>query len=124
MLSNGIIGIILEYLIVFIIILIISYFVYVRNKKKLNKNKAPIELCYLVNMYRLDIKKINYKNFLWIYSFINTFIVSTIYIIVVYLVDGFLWQIIIGMVLLVLLIIICYGLLGRYYQKKEGIDNV
>ena len=94
MLSNGIIGIILEYLIVFIIILIISYFVYVRNKKKLNKNKAPIELCYLVNMYRLDIKKINYKNFLWIYSFINTFIVSTIYIIVVYLVDGFLWQII------------------------------
>ena len=124
MLDNGVIGIILEYLIVFTIILIINYFLYVRKKKRLNKNKIPVELFYLISMYKLDIKKINYKKFLWIYSFVNTFIVSTIYIIVVYLVEGFVWQILIGMVLLILLIIICYGLLGRYYQKKEGIDNV
>lgn len=124
MLDNGVIGIILEYLIVFIIMFIINYFLYIRKKKKLNKNKIPVELYYLISMYKLDIKKINYKKFLWIYSFVNTFIVSTIYIIVVYLVEGFVWQLLIGMVLLILLIIICYGLLGRYYQKKEGIDNV
>lgn len=124
MLKSGVIGIILEYLIVFIIIFIINYFLYIRKKKRLNKNKVPVELYYLVSMYKLDINKIKYKKFLWIYSFINTFIVSTIYIIVVYLVEGFLWQLLIGTVLLILLIIICYGLLGRYYQKKEGIDNV
>lgn len=124
MLDIGILGVILEYLIVFTIIFIINYFLYVRKKKRLNKNKVPVELYYLVSMYKLDIKKIKYKKFLWIYSFINTFIVSTIYIIVVYLVEGFLWQLLIGTVLLILLIIICYGLLGRYYQKKEGIDNV
>lgn len=124
MLGIGILGVILEYLIVFTIIFIINYFLYVRKKKRLNKNKVPVELYYLVSMYKLDIKKIKYKKFLWIYSFINTFIVSTIYIIVVYLVEGFLWQLLIGTVLLILLIIICYGLLGRYYQKKEGIDNV
>ncbi len=124
MLDNGMIGIILEYLIVFIIIFIINYFLYVRKKKRLNKNKVPVELYYLVSMYKLDINKIKYKEFLWTYSFINTFIISTIYIIVVYLVEGFIWQLLIGMVLLILLIIICYGLLGRYYQKKEGIDNV
>lgn len=124
MLDIGILGVILEYLIVFTIIFIINYFLYVRKKKRLNKNKMPVELFYLISMYKLDIKKINYKKFLWIYSFVNTFIVSTIYIIVVYLVEGFIWQLLIGMVLLILLIIICYGLLGRYYQKKEGIDNV
>lgn len=124
MLKSGVIGIILEYLIVFIIIFIINYFLYIRKKKRLNKNKVPVELYYLVSMYKLDINKIKYKKFLWIYSFINTFIVSTIYIIVVYLVEGFLWQLLIGTVLLILLIIICYGLLGRYYQMKEGIDNV
>ncbi len=124
MLDIGILGVILEYLIVFAIIFIINYFLYVRKKKRLNKNKMPVELFYLISMYKLDIKKINYKKFLWIYSFVNTFIVSTIYIIVVYLVEGFIWQLLIGMVLLILLIIICYGLLGRYYQKKEGIDNV
>ncbi len=124
MLNIGILGVILEYLIVFTIIFIVNYFLYVRKKKRLNKNKMPVELFYLISMYKLDIKKINYKKFLWIYSFVNTFIVSTIYIIVVYLVEGFIWQLLIGMVLLILLIIICYGLLGRYYQKKEGIDNV
>ena len=87
MLKSGVIGIILEYLIVFIIIFIINYFLYIRKKKRLNKNKVPVELYYLVSMYKLDIKKIKYKKFLWIYSFINTFIVSTIYIIVVYLVE-------------------------------------
>ena len=124
MLDIGILGVILEYLIVFAIIFIINYFLYVRKKKRLNKNKMPVELFYLISMYKIDIKKINYKKFLWIYSFINTFIVSTIYIIVVYLVKGFIWQLLIGLVLLILLIIICYGLLGRYYQKKEGKENV
>ena len=124
MLDSGIIGIILEYLIVFIVIFIINYFLYVRKKKRFNKNKVPVELYYLISMYKIDIKKINYKKFLWIYSFINTFTVSTIYIIVVYLVKGFIWQLLIGLVLLILLIIICYGLLGRYYQKKEGKENV
>lgn len=124
MLKSGLIGVVLEYLIVFIIIFIINYFLYIRKKKRLNKNKVPVELYYLVSMYKLDIKKIKYKKFLWTYSFINTFIVSTIYIIVVYLVKGFVFQLIVGVILLILLIIICYGLLGRYYQKKEGIRNV
>ena len=40
-----------------------------------------------------------------------------------YLIKGFIFQILIGFVLLILLIIIAYGLLGRYYMKR-GNDNV
>ena len=110
----------LEYVVVFMIIFIINYFLFIRKKTKLNKKKVPIELNYLIIIYKIDVKKINYKKFVWIYNLINTFIITTIYILIVYLLDNLILQIIIGMILLVLLIIICYGLLGRYYQKKEG----
>ena len=108
----------LEYIIVFIIVFIISYFLFIRKKKRLNKNKVPIELNYLIRLYRIDVKNIKYKNFVWTYNLINTFIITTIYIIIVYLLDNFVIQLIVGTVLLFLLTIICYGLLGRYYQKK------
>ena len=38
---------------------------------------------------------------------------------VIYLVKNMIIRIIIGTVILVLLIIICYGLLGRYYLYRE-----
>ena len=119
MLDNIYINILIEYVIVFVAIFIINYFLFVRKNKKYNKNKLPIELLYIVKLYDLDIKRINYKNFVWIYSIINTFIISTVYIIISYLLDNLLLQIIIGVVLLILFIIICYGILARYYLRKE-----
>ena len=124
MLENIYIRVFVEYLLVFIVVLIMSYLLFIRKNKKYNKNKIPIELLYLVRVYNLDIKKINYKKFLWIYSLINTFIITTVYILITYLLDKLILQIIIGIILLVLFIIVCYGLLGRYYIKKEGNKNV
>ena len=112
--------ILLEYIIVFIIVYIINYFVSVKSNNKYQKEKVPGELLYLKKIYNINLKKINYKKFVKIYSLINTFIISTIYIILVYLVKGFILKIILGIILLILMTIICYGLLGRYYLWKEG----
>ncbi len=120
MLENIYVRVLIEYLIVFVLIFILNYFLFVRKNKKYNKNKLPIELLYIVKLYDIDIKKINYRNFVWIYSLINTFIISTVYIIISYLLDSLLLQIIIGVVLLVLFIVICYGILARYYLRKDG----
>ena len=114
----------IEYIIVLVFLFILNYFLFIRKKTKLNKKKVPIELNYLINIYKINVKKLNYKNFVWTYNMINAFIIATIYIIIVYLLDNLILQIIIGMILLILLIIICYGLLGRYYQKKEGKKDV
>ena len=124
MLENIYLKILLEYLLVFVAVFIVNYLLFVRKNKRFNKNKTPIELLYLIRVYDLDIKKIKYKKFVWIYSLINTFIISTVYILITYLLDKLIMQIIIGVILLVLFIIICYGLLGRYYIKKEGKKNV
>lgn len=118
MFDGSLISILIEYVIVFILVFILSYFLFIRKKQTLNKNKVPIELNYLIRLYRINVKNISYKKFVWTYNIINTFIISTIYIIVVYLVDNFILQLLVGTVLLILLTIICYGLLGRYYQKK------
>ena len=111
-----------EYVLVFIFIYIVNYFMLVRNNTKYKKNKVPSELIYLKKVYNINIKKINYKRFVYVNAFLNTFIISTIYIIVIYLLSSLVLRIIVGVVLLILLIIICYGLLGRYYLWKESQD--
>ena len=124
MIENIYLRVLIEYLIVFLVLFIFHYIFVVRKNKKYNKDKVPIELLYLVKLYDLNVKKINYKKFIWIYSFINTFIVSTVYIIISNLLESLIMQIIFGIILLILFIIICYGLLGRYYMKKEGKKDV
>lgn len=111
----------LEYVIVYIFVFIIYYLIFVRKKTKYNPNKVPVEFYYLVGLYKLDQKCINYKKFVYAIAFINTFIIDTTYIIIYRLLDRWIWQLIVGILIIVLQIIICYGLLGRYYQKHQKV---
>ena len=127
-------NVLLEYLIIFIIVWIINYFMTIPNYKKEDKKKvrkkgnskeASVskvipELVYLEKIYHIHIKKINKSKFLYLSVSTNTFIISTIYIILMYLISNWIIKIILGIILLILMIIICYGLIGRYYLKKEG----
>ena len=110
--------ILLEYLLVFLVISICYYVFFAKKRKKYGKKNVCIELYYLVNVYGVDPKKIDFKKFNIACSIINAFIISSVYIVVLYLVNNLLFQIIIGIVLLLLLIIICYGVLARVYIKK------
>lgn len=120
---NQLLSVLLEYVIVYILVFILYFFIFVRKKTKYDKNKVPVEYYYLISLYRLDEKKINYKKFIYATALINTFIMVTTYIIITTLLTKLIWQVLVGITLLVLLIIICYGLLGRYYQKR-GKKNV
>ena len=111
--------ILIEIVIVFTLVFLLNYFLFVRKNKKLNKDEMPLELIYLSGIYGINPKKINFRRFQYAYSLINAFIITTTYMLVIYLVKLMIFKIIIGIVILVLLIIICYGLLGRYYLYKE-----
>ena len=115
-----VLSVLLEYIITYVLVFILYFFIFIRKKTKYDKNKVPVEFYYLVSLYGLDQKKINYKNFVYASGFINTFIIVTTYILITRLLDKLIWQIIIGIVIIVLLIIICYGVMGRYYQKRKG----
>ena len=117
---NIYIQILIESLIIFTAVFLLNYFLFVRKNKKLKKNDMPLELIYLANIYSIDPKKINYRKFQYAYSLINSFIITTTYQLVIYLIKSMLIKVIAGIVIVILLIIICYGLLGKYYQSKQN----
>ena len=113
-------SIFLEYIIVFILVAIFYHITIKLHYKNYNKDKLPVELLYLKKIYKISVNKENYKSYINILPIVNSFIITTIYIMLMYLLKSWVLRIIIGVVLLILLLIICYGLLGRYYLKKEG----
>ena len=115
-----VLNILLESIIAYVLVFILYFLIFVRKKTKYNKNKVPVEYYYLVSLYRLNVKNINYKKFIYATAFINTFIIVTTYMVVSKLLNKWFLQLLIGMVIIILLIIICYG---RYYQKR-GKKNV
>ena len=118
-----ILKILLEYIICYALVFLLYYLIFIRKKTKYNKNKVPVEYYYLVSLYKLKEKEIDYKRFMYISGLINTFIIVTTYIVVFKLLDSWFWMFICGIVIIVLLIIICYGILGRYYMKKQNIER-
>lgn len=110
--------ILLEFIICYIIVFVLYYLLFVRKKTRYNKKKVPVEYQYIISLYKIDRKDINYKKFLYQSAFINSFIISFTYIIITTLINKLIWQILAGVVIIVLLIIICYGLLARYYKKR------
>ena len=111
--------ILIETLIVYTAVFLFNYIFFVRKNKKLKKDEMPLELIYLSHIYGINPQKLNYRKFQFTYSFINAFIITATYLAVIYLIKTMIMKVIIGIVLLILLIIICYGLLGRYYIYQE-----
>ena len=114
-----VLNILLEYVITYLLVFILYILFFVRKNTRFNKNKVPVEYHYLINLYNIDKKSINYKKFMYATAFINTFIIVTTYIIISKLLSVWIWQLLIGVIIIALLIVICYGLLGRYYQNKS-----
>ena len=115
--------ILLEFIVLYIVVFILYFFLFIFKKTKYNKNKIPIEFYYITSVFKIKKEEIDYKKFMYVTAFINSFIIVSTYLIIIYLVKGFFWQIICGIIIVSLFIIIFYGLLGRYYQKR-GKKNV
>lgn len=118
-----ILNIMLEYIISYALVFLLYYLLFIRKKTKYNKNKVPVEYYYIISLYGLKEKDIDYKKFMYMTLFVNTFIIVTTYIIVFKLLDNWIWMVICGIVIIILLIVICYGIIGRYYQKKQKIER-
>ncbi len=115
-----ILKILLEYIICYALVFLLYYLIFIRKKTRYNKNKVPVEYYYLLSLYGLNQKEVNYKKFMYLSGIVNTFIIVTTYMLVSKLLSKWLLQILCGVVIMALLIIICYGIIGRYYQNKQN----
>lgn len=108
----------------FLVIYLFYLFNYVIGKnKKYNKNKVPIELSYLIKKYRLDMKKINYKQIMNEIGLISSFDIAFTATFMFVFVKNIYLSIILGMVVIFLLIIITFNILGNIYRKKGLIED-
>lgn len=107
----------IEFFVVLIVVWGVNYF-FVAKKAYKNKKEIPLEVKYLNKIYHISLKQEQYHSLAKITSLLNSLIIALVYIFIVYCIKGFIWQIILGIILSLLLIIIFYGLLGRFYEKK------
>ena len=126
----------------FIITYLLSYFTMIRKalkkpkekkerkfikskKRKIKKNetgKVPVEVDYLVSIYKIDIKKINYKRFLHLISLVASSDMA-LSVVIINPIKNIYLQILVGFFVLLPLIYFSYRLLGTYYKKKGMIKN-
>ena len=116
-------------LITFIILLIVFFLYNVRkaalmikeNKgksKRKKKSQMTIEIKYLVNRFNLDKLKLIKIPFLLLISFIDSIIITTVFLVVVIIDVPIFIQLLIGFILLMGLIYSIYELLGRYLVRR------
>jgi len=105
------------------IIVFVLYRVFIIRKAKRKKNpKEPFEVTYLVNKYKLDLKKINYKRLLNVISLISSFDIALVVVIIV-LLKSFILEIIVGLVSTVVIILISYHLVYIVYKRGGMIKD-
>ncbi len=113
---------ILFFLVLFLIVFVVNYLSSIRKIKKHKTNKIEL-LNYLIRRFRLDKTKIKPFKIILVISLINAFIISFVTTFITILDISFLWQIMIGFVLLFGLIYSLYEIYGRYLVKKYGVER-
>jgi len=113
----------MKYLILFLFSFFIIYLMYflivVRRDKGIEAFKTGKQVLFFKNAYNLDLNKLNYKKFANSLALVNAFIIAFT-VTIIDLIDGYTMKLLVGFIILVPLILICYYVLGKIYKKKEG----
>ena len=105
------------------ILVFLFYLIYFNRKKIKNGDyKKLTEVNYLVRKFDLNMQKIKYKKLLWIINFTNAFIISFTFTIIV-IIKGFVWGLLVGFVILMILIYSLYEIIGRVLKKRSEINE-
>ena len=115
-------------LIFFCLLVLIFYFynlfivllLFKNKKNRKNKDKYIFSVKYLMNKFKLKKESLLTKKMLFIYSVIDSFIITLVFMIISLIEIPFIIQLFMGFALLFARIYAIYELLGRYLKKKEG----
>lgn len=111
------------YLLAFIIIYLFYLFTVILQTKRYEKFKKSNQVMYFVNRYHINPDKLNMKRFTNLIGLVNAFIIATGFM-ATFITDSILLMIGIGIIVIVPLMLLCYHIIGKYYQKKEGKKHV
>ena len=116
----------MEEFILFLMTFFVVYVIYqvfiIRKAKRRNSTKRPVEVTYLINKYRLDIKRLEYKKLLQCISIVSSLDISLL-VSIVFIFDNFIYQILLVILLVIPVILLSYHIVGIYYIRKGLIIN-
>ncbi len=115
----------MSFIFTYLLVLIIYEIFLIRpakNKKKKDK-KELVEIRYLISKYGLSMEKVNYNQLLQIVALTSSFDISIV-VTIIYIMDNWLLQLLVALVLTVLLFVISYYFIYKFYKKKGMIKNV
>ena len=110
--------VLLEFILVFLVVYFAYYVFYFRKLKKYNRNKAPINIKYLLIKYKIDVVKIGYKRLFKTLMLCDSFIVAFLFSITI-IVSNIYIRLLVAFILVFPLFAGIYHLVAMYY-KKEG----
>lgn len=122
----------IDFIIAGISFLVISTFLYFSYMKKITSSKSKkkkkkeakeiVEVRYLMLCHNLKKEKILIPKMILLISILDALIITTVFLVVVHIPYGLVWQLLTGFVLLLGLIYSIYNILGRILVKK-GFDK-
>lgn len=107
----------------FIFILIFYEIFVVKKAKKKNAKDKPIEVKYLINKYKVDLKKADYNQMLQITALVSSLDIAII-ITVVSFFERVNMQLLVAFIMVIPLILISYHIVGCVYRKKGMVKDV
>lgn len=114
---------IIYFLLAFVIVYLFYLFTVILQKKKYDKFKQSNQVMYFVKRYDISPEHLNMKVFTNVLGLTNAFIMATAFL-ATFLVDNFILQLLLAFIVIFPMIFICYHIIGKFYQKKEGKKNV
>ena len=114
--------VLIEFVITFILIYLLYYLIVIRKCKK-NKKMVSTEVGLILAFYKIDTDKIDVYQMVKVVSVVTTFIIATIITIISVFFDSTIILLIFGTLLSILVAIICYRIIGKYYEKKSKKSN-
>ena len=110
------------FIISFIIVFVLYQIFIIRKAKRKKNPKEPIEVSYLVNKYKLDLEKVNYKKLLRVISIVSSFDIALV-VALILLFKSFIVEIVVGFIAMLIIIFISYHLVYLVYKKKGMIKD-
>ena len=108
-----------------LIFVLYQIFIILPAKKRIksgNNKKELLEVKYLENIYKIDLKKIKYEQLIQICALVSSFDIS-LAVTFVCMVDRLLLELLVGFLSVIILIVVSYHLVYLFYKKKGMIKN-
>lgn len=109
---------IILFLLSFLFVYLIYLLTVITKIDKSDNFKNSKQVTFFKNVYKIDINNIDLKKFAHVISLTNAFIIS-LTVTLIELFDKLIIKMMVGFVVLIPLILICYKIIGRIYKNKE-----